>query len=347
MKRLIILFAGLVLLCILGYVAYNLSTSAGTSDEKVAALDYEIKDTASVDRIIITEPSGDEMEMIRHGGTWTDKNGGCIQQVPVKNILEALYNIRFKGYVPDNSMKLVTNRLATSATKVQYFRNGEWSKTWYVGTSTPDHMGTYALVESAENGRSDLPVITEIKGLNGIIGPRFFSDARRWMCTEIFSYEVKEIEEVSVRFTKEPQRNFDVKKRGRGFSVTTNGKPFPAIDTAMIYRYLLNYKMVHFEFPNFDLSDKQVDSVKHSQPFCVLTLKTTHGVTSKLKLFRRKSDTGVAEFDDFGDKVDHDINRFWCLLPNGQLVKCQYFVFGPLIMGHIYFNYGPQNPGPQ
>ena len=30
-------------------------------------------------------------------------------------------------------------------------------------------------------------------------------------------------------------------------------------------------------------------------------------------------------------------NNFWCILPNGQLVKCQYFVFNPLLLGHVYF----------
>jgi hypothetical protein len=27
----------------------------------------------------------------------------------------------------------------------------------------------------------------------------------------------------------------------------------------------------------------------------------------------------------------------WCELPNGDLVKCQYFTFNPLILGHVYF----------
>lgn len=344
MKKLIFLILGIALLGFLGYYAYNLSKSAGTSDPKVAALDFEIKDTSSIDKIIITEPSGNEMVMIRTGKTWTDKDGGCIQQVPVSNILEATYNIRFKGYVPENGIKTVVNRLATIGTKVQFFQHGEWTKTWYVGTSTPDHHGTYMLVESVENGKSDLPVIAEIKGMNGIIGPRFFSDPRRWMCTEIFSYEMKELEAVSVKFLQEPARNFEVKRKGKGFNVTTNGKPFPTIDTALVYRYLLNYKKVHYEFPNFELSNNQVDSIKRAKPFCEMVVKTTNGTSSKLKLFHRKSDGGGMDVDDFGNEVAHDINRFWCLLPNGQLVKCQYYVFNPLIMGHIYFNYGLQQP---
>jgi hypothetical protein len=41
--------------------------------------------------------------------------------------------------------------------------------------------------------------------------------------------------------------------------------------------------------------------------------------------------------NDFGDVVQMDVNKFWCELPNGQVVKCQYYVFNQLIMGHVYF----------
>ena len=105
----------------------------------------------------------------------------------------------------------------------------------------------------------------------------------------------------------------------------------------MVYRYLLNFKRVNFENPNYELNDKQLDSLKRSKPFCELKVRTTKGEKKKLRMFRIKA-TGDAEVDDFGDKATHDINRFWCELPDGQVVKCQYFVFNPLIMGHIYFN---------
>lgn len=345
MKRLILLIAGVILLGVLGYVAYDLSTSAGTSDPKIAALDFNIKDTAAIDKIIITEPNGAEIELVRNGKMWSDKNGGCIEQVQVHNILEAAYNIRFKGYIPDNGIETVTKRMATIGTKVQYFVNGEWEKTWYIGSSTPDHYGTYMLVESSANGKSDLPVITELKGMKGIITPRFFADPRRWMCTKIFAYDMQQIEKVSVRFTSEPQRNFEVAQKNRHFRVTTNGKPFPAIDTSMVYRYLLNYKKIHFEVPNYELSERQLDSLKRARPFCELKI-TADGETQLLKMYRKKTETGRPDVNDVGQEVEYDINRFWCLLPNGQIVKCQYFVFNPLIFGHIYFNYGAANPGP-
>lgn len=344
MKKLIILVLGLILLIFLGYYAFNLSASDSSSDEQVAALNFEIKDTSSIAKIIITEPNGMEVVLVRGENGWAGEKGECIQQQPITNILDAAYNVRFKGYIPENSMKTVVNRMATIGTKVQFFDADDWLKTWYIGSSTPDHYGTYMLVESEESGKSDLPVITEIKGLKGIIGPRFFADIRRWSCTEMFAYEKNEIAFVSVNYSEKRERNFQVKKQGNNYLVTTNGKRFPTLDTSNVYRYLMNFKNIHFEYPNFELSDKQVDSVLKSKPFCELTVKSTKGKTTKLKCFRRKSDTGKPLVDDFGDTVMYDSNRMWCLMPNKQLVKCQNFVFGPLLNGSIYFNYPVGKP---
>ncbi|TSJ39104.1 hypothetical protein [Fluviicola chungangensis] len=337
MKRIIIIILGIALLVGLGIFTSQLISKKGKSDEQLAAFNFEIKDTASVNKIIITEPNGMEMTLVRNGSTWTDDKGQCVQPVLVFNILEALYNVRFKGYIPENSMKTVINRISTLGIKVQYFQNDNWSKTWYIGGSTSDHHGTYMLIESAEAGKSDLPVIAEIKGMKGIIEPRFFADPRKWQCSGIFAYQMEEIAEVNVKFTGRPDRSFEVRKIKKDYLVKFGGKYLTSLDTNMVYRYLLNFKRINFENPNYELNDKQLDSLKRSTPFCELKIRTTKGEKKKLRMFRIKA-TGDPEVDDFGDQATYDINRFWCELPDGQVVKCQYFVFNPLIMGHIYFN---------
>lgn len=338
MKRIIIIVLGLALLVGLGIFTSRLISKKGKSDEHLAAFNFEIKDTASVNKIIITEPNGVAMTLIRSGKEWTDANGQCVQPVQVFNILDALYNVRFKGYVPENAVRNVINRITTIGIKVEYFQDDEWTKTWYIGGSTSDHHGTYMLVESAEAGKSDLPVIAEIKGMKGIIEPRFFSDPRKWQCSGIFAYQMQEIAEVNVKFPERPDRSFEVRKIKKDYLVKFGGKYLTSLDTNMVYRYLLNYKRVNFENPNYDLNEKQLDSLKKSRPFCILKLRTTSGEKKQLRMFRIKSNGGEGDVDDFGDKSDYDINRFWCELPDGQVVKCQYFVFNPLIMGHIYFN---------
>ena len=339
MKKTLVLLSSLLILIGLGIFATRLLSKKGKSDEKIADFNFEIKDTSSIDAITITEPSGQKIALVRNGKKWEPQDGGCVQQHLVTNVLDAAFNIRFKGYVPERAVPNVMKTMATIGTQVDFYSEGDRIKTWYIGTSTPDHYGTYMLVDTEESGKSDLPVIMEIKGVKGIIGPRFFADPRRWSCTEIFHLEIAQIQKVAVQFSEKKQRNFTVTKSGGKFSVTNNGNKLNYIDTNMVFRYLHNYKKIHFDVPNFDLSKKQVDSVKRSQPFCTLTVTKTTGKPMRLRMFRAKSETGNETIDDFGEKVTHDVNRFWCELPNGTLVKCQYFVFNPLIMGHIYFSY--------
>lgn len=337
-KKKIALAIAIIVVGFLAFMATNLVRNSGKSDTEL--LEFSIEDTASVDKILITDAFSNKFELVRKDGSWTDAQGNCVTLAPVNTMLETFKNIEFKGYVPENSRKTITNRMATSHVKVEIFQKGEWSKTWYVGFSTQDHYGTYMLLENPDE-KSDLPVIMKIKGFNGIIEPRFFADPRRWKCTQIFALNRDEIASVDVRFYDEPSRSFSVSKTGMQYTVKHFGKPLPFVDTNMVIRYLNNYQKIHYEFANYDLTPKQVDSVKRSKPFCVLTLKETTGTVNQLRMFRIKGDGET--INDFGDTVNYDANRFWCQLPSGELVKCQYFVFNPLVMGHLYFASKPED----
>lgn len=334
----IILVIALAILGFLAFMATNLVRNSGKSDTEL--LEFSIEDTTSVSKIVITDAYMNKFVLQKKDGVWVDKDGNCVTQPPVHTMLETFKNVEFKGYVPENSRKTITNRMASTHTKIEIFQNDEWSKTWYVGFSTQDHYGTYMLLETPDE-KSDLPVIMKIKGFNGIIEPRFFADARRWKCTEIFAIERDEIASVDVKFTDSPARSFTVSKNGTNYAVSHLGKTLPEVDTNMVIRYLNNYKKIHYEFVNYDLKPKQVDSLKRTKPFCVLSLKEVKGKVNTLKMYRLKG-SGQANVDDFGDSINYDPDRFWCLLPSGDLVKCQYFVFNPLIMGHIYFANRPE-----
>lgn len=337
MKKNIILVVAIAVLGFLAFLATNLVRNSGKSDTEL--LDFSIADTLSVDKVILTDAHSNKFEIIRGAdGVWTDKDGGCIIQQPVNTILETFKNIEFKGYVPENSRKNITNRMAATSTKVEIFQKGEWVKTWYIGSSTQDHYGTYMLLETSDE-KSDLPVIMKVKGLNGIIEPRFFADPRRWKCTEIFALDREEIAKVDVRFYDQPMRSFSVERSGANYTVKHMGKPIPDIDTNMAVLYLNNYKKIHFELWNYEYGKKQIDSLKKAQPFCVLTVKQTNGKEEKLRMYRMKP-VEENNVDDYGDSVQYNVDRFWCFLPSGDLVKCQYFVFNPLIMGNVYFGNG-------
>lgn len=336
-KKTTTLVISIILLGVLGLFAMNLVRVRGKSDTEL--LDFEVKDTTSIDKIIITDTYSNKMELIKKDGNWSNVNGECVIQSPIHTMLETFKNIQFKGYVPENARKNIVNKMMGNHTKVEIFQNGKWFKTWYVGFSTQDHYGTYMQLETP-NEKSDLPVIMKVKGLEGIIEPRFFADPRRWKCTEVFGLDKDEISKVEVKLTENPKRSFTIKKSGSSYFVTVGGKPLKHLDTSMAITYLNNYKKIHFENVNYTLSDKQVDSVKHSKPFCYLTVKQVTGKSTLLKMYRIPSSKKTD--DIFGDTVSYDQDRFWCLLPTGDLVKCQYFVFNPLLMGHLYFAIKPE-----
>jgi hypothetical protein len=333
-KKIVVLVLGVAAIIGLALWAMNLNDNADRSSTEL--IEFNIEDTNSINKIIITEPNGLKFEIHREGtNDWTDKDGNCIIQQHTHHILEAAHNIEFKGYVTENSKGQHLKMLSTLSTKVEFFQDGKWSKTWYLGTSTPDHYGQVMLLEIADEGKSDLPVLMKVKAFNGIIDPRFFSDPRKWQCTQIFTLSNNQIKSVEYKNNEDPERSFSVSKDGFQFEVKQNGRLLPSLDTVKVFNYLNRYKKVHYELPNYVLTNFQIDSLKKTTPMSTIKVTETSGKTSLLNCYKI---TGPeAEVNEFGVVANYDKNRFWCELPSGQLVKCQYFVFDPLFRGDLYF----------
>ena len=333
MKKIIILVISLAALGGLGWYISTLFETKGKSDTEL--IDFAIKDVESIDRIIITDKSNQSFEIRRKGRTWLDKDGNCVVPENVTNLLDAFKNIEFKGYLPDNSHKTYNTMMAAQNIKVEIFQNGEWTKTWYLGPTSPDHYSQIMLLDSKEYGKSDHPVQMKVKGMNGILEPRFFADPRLWACTDIFQLPMERIARVDVNYVAEKARSFTVTKKGSVMSVYQTGKRLQNVEDRMIFSYLQNYKKIHYNLRNFELTEKQVDSLKRTTPFVVLTVQETNGKTTKLRCFKRNLPAN--ELVAGQEILNSDRDNFWCELPGGDIVKCQYHVFNALFFGHIYF----------
>ena len=334
MKKLIILAGSVLLLVVLGYFTYSVVKGSGKSDKDL--LEFGIADTSKVDKIIITDAFSNKITLKRNGKVWTDASGGCIAQSNMLLILQAFKNIEFKGYLPEKSVKKFTNVMTAQHVKVEIFSAGDWDKTWYIGPASQDHYGQIMLLETAENGKSKQPVIMKLKDIRGIIEPRFFADKRKWVCTKIFELKQSEIASVDVQNLEKPQRSFRIENSSKTPRVLSAGKSLNNPDTTMIFRYLQNFKKIHYNLANYELNKTKVETLKKSKPFTILTLKETNGTTTKLRMFRIKSNT--PQKSEFGeDMTSDDKDLFWCEINGKDLVKCQYFVFNSILLGEVYF----------
>ena len=244
-------------------------------------IDFAVEDTSAITKIRITDPSSRSIELIRKKKIWTDGKGSCITQGMVNNILDVAINIEFKGYLPKPSHKKYKQLMSSSHTKVEFFVKNKWFKTWYIGPSAQDHYGQIMLLDSKKYGKSAEPVMMKVKGLHGIIQPNFFTDSRQWMCTNIFGVPLEKIQDVQVIYHEDTTRSFRVTKNNSGYTVSQFGEALPYVDTANLYRYLHNFKKVHFDVPNYELTDFQCDSLKQTQPFAELILKEDTPIETK------------------------------------------------------------------
>lgn len=317
----------------LGYWAFSLVSGANKSDKEL--LDFAIEDVKSIDKIIITDQNNYPFEIQKNDkGKWTDKDGNCIMQTNVEFILEAFQNIRFKGYLPDNGIDKAKKMMASQNIKVEIFEDGEWLKTWYLGESSQDQYGQVMTLETRQDGMSNKPIIMKLKGHMGILDPMFYSDPRKWECTEVFAYNLDEIQKVEVINNEEPQRSFSVTRKGVNFDVQQNGNPLNVTDTTSIFRYLQNYQKIHYNLANYELNEPQIDSLKKTMPFSTIEVFTTDNQSKKVNCYRIY-ETIPRENGERVIEVQPD--KFWCELPGGKIVKSQYFAFNPILLGQYYF----------
>ena len=334
MKKIIILVLSIVILSLLGFITYRTIKSSGKSD--VNLLEFGIADTSKVDKIVITDAFSNKITLKREGKLWTDAQGGCISQNNIQLILQAFKNIEFKGYLPEKSLKKFTTIMTAQNVKVEIFTEGEWNKTWYIGPASQDHYGQIMLLETANDGKSKSPVIMKLKDLRGIIEPRFFADKRKWVCTKIFELKQSQIASVEVQNLDKPQRSFKIDNSSTTPKVLSAGKPLTNIDTMMVFRYLQNFKKIHYNLANYELTKKQVDSLKLTKPFSILTLREKNGTTTKLRMFKIKAKE--PQKNEFAEVMTaDDMDNFWCEINGKDLVKCQFFVFNPILIGEAYF----------
>jgi len=266
-KNIVVLSISLSVLAFLSWYTYGLVNNSNKSDKNL--IEFSISDTASIDKIIITDVHGESITLKRNKNKWTDEDNSCINQPSVQFILETIKNIEFKSYLPDASLPNFNEKMITQHIKVKIFTNGKWNRNWFIGPATQDHYGQIMLLET-EEGQSKDPIITSVKGEHGIIDPRFFADKRKWLCTEIFSLNSDEIESVAIDFTNDLEKSFKV-VNSKVPAVYQNNNKIPS-DPSAVLRYLQNYSKIHFNLANYELNKNQIDSLKKTTPFATLKL---------------------------------------------------------------------------
>lgn len=328
--KLIVIFLAVA---VLAYMAYKLTLTKNDNSQmsEEALSDFAIEDTASIDKLILTDTEGNKgVTLIRNGSQWAQEDGECVQQHLVHTMLETIKYIKVKSPVPKTGLETVNKNLTTHHRKVEIYVKGKLAKTWYVGQPTQDQYGTYMLLKDPEKGKSPEPFIMYQPNMYGNLEVRFITNPLEFGCTGVFNIDPSNVASIDVKRPDSSQFNFTLNLEGDNlFSMSRNGEEIPQFDTSNARIFTVAFKKIHFEQHNYLLNEYSVDSIKKMTPWFVWTVTDKKGNVTTASGYRKRM---IYEKYDFENKlIEYDRDRLWIITNDGELVVGQFHVFDKIL----------------
>lgn len=311
---------------------WYLSKSTG-SIRGDAAVQFAFSDTASVTRIFIADRDGEVADLERIPGEryWLLNGAHFARKDAVDLVLKTFNRARVQAPVPSAQREQVIKLLSARGKKVEIYTDGERPvKTWYIGTATPNHTGTYMVLETSE-GMAEDPYIVHMEGFTGFLSTRFFTDEREWRYTGVFDFPGRSLHRVEVE-------SMDAEYASYAMEVATDGilsiwgnaeRRVTMRDTISWQNQFLRFRKVHLETYNHHLDSVALDSFLRKSPdFSMRAWAKGQTEPTSIDLFW-KGPTGD-QYSDEGVLLDHDGSRMYGRF-RGEMVLVQRYVFDPLL----------------
>ena len=334
MKRIIILLAVFALLG--GATAWYMTSKDDVNDsmsELRAERDFAT-DPETVYKVFIADRQGENTTLERKKGYWLYNGQWRANPGAIENLMGAIGAVQMKYKPPQAAVKPMINDLATQGIKVElYDKKDELIKTYYVGGAPADERGTYMIMEGAEN-----PFVTHIPNWTGNLRFRYNLSGDEWRDKTVFSYELEDIQSVSVEYPKQKNKSFILTKDGRDYSI----KPFYDItpESTKPYKkgsaenFLIGFEQLIAE--SFKNEKEEKDSISQQIPFTIISLTDVNGNTKEVKfhplLPNHSVDSKTGAIFSGGD-----VERYFADCNTGDFMMVQHRVFQKIFWAYEFF----------
>ena len=170
---------------------------------------FAISDTASISKIFIADRNGITITLNRNKDNWLINNKYLVRKDAIETILSTISQIKIQRPVSKNAFDNVVKNLATTGVKIEIYTNNETPiKTYTIGSSTSNHLGTYMFLAGSE-----MPFVVHIPSFNGFLSPRYGIQGNKisendWRTTNIFSLKSEKISRITVNHILFPEKSF-------------------------------------------------------------------------------------------------------------------------------------------
>jgi len=311
------------------------NTTTGSTDKSKTM--FAVDNIEDITKIFLSNKLHGNLLLEKKNGVWYVNGKHKVHKPMMDDFLnETIKKVRVAGPVPLAARKNVIASMASLATKVEIYVNGELEKVYYVGEPTNDMTGTYMYLQDSED-----PFITHIPGFNGFLSTRYTVLENEWVNRILFDYKAEDIKSVDINYPADVNSSFTVTRKNN-----TGDFDISAAETAP--NGSMNYAAVKSYFNAFsnraaegfiDLSPLQIDSIIKSEPVCIISITDKSNITHKLSVYRRaSSDRDHGLYDNKGNKLAADPSRFNAIMDNEKrVIVIQDIVFANIMIKYTDF----------
>ena len=277
---------------------------------------FAVSDTSSVSKIFISDRNGTTITLTRNAKNWVINNKYRVRKDAINTILTTINQIKIQRPVSINASDNVIKNLATTGVKIEIYTNQETpNKTYTIGSSTANHLGTYMFLAGSKT-----PFIVHVPSFNGFLSPRYGIQGNKisekdWRTTNIFSLKAEKIARVTLNHIQYPEKSFTLTTDS--MTLLNNSGNAVSFNQEKVLQLLNAFKLLNCE----SYKDEKVN-IEFAKPLHELivnndTLRTyAIGIGKLLK-----------------DKKDNfTVKRMYATLNNGELMLIQDYVFNKVLI---------------
>jgi hypothetical protein len=342
----------LIIALLLGGLTIFLVSRSGKSTIKAELRDFAVKDTASITKIYLVDKANKDVTLTKEeDGRWKVNGKYYARPDAIKTLLITIHEISVREPVGLKAKENVIKRLATGSIKCEIYSGDKLIKQYYVGSETSDMMGTYMLLCDVSDPddivNSSEPFIMEIKGFDGYLTPRYFTNPSEWRDRTAFHYFVPDIHTITVQHKDDPANSFTItQSQGKNiFSLQTlAGNPVP-FDTIAVKQYVSYYGNIGFENFANDLPKAFIDSILATPPAHIITVTDGANKKNEIKMYLKKNNGFDPDDSTAAKPPYYDPDKMYAQMgTTGDFIIVQYYVFGKLLQTPEYFLPRKGNP---
>lgn len=336
MKNKGLIIAAVILAAIAGY--FIISNKTGTIQQELR--DFAVEDTASLYKIFLADKGSKQALLERQDdGSWTVNGKYKARKDAIRVLLETLKRMDVKAPVAKAAHDNVIKSMAAGAIKVELYIKGddEPFKVIYVGGETPDHLGTYMLLEN-----SSAPFVMQIPGFNGYLSSRFVVSEEGWRDRAIFNFSspLEELAYISLEVLDKPDESFKMELSGGQVTSVSGLKNNISIDydTAKVLAYVSRFTQIGFESVVTGLQPEKADSILKAVPMYILNVRDRAGIEKSIILHPMAASSD--QLDINGKPLKYHPDRLYAQVVSAEsndFVVAQYYVFDRFIKPISFF----------